>query len=153
MDRFALCRALDAAGVPAASYQIADCPGGHRAADRYFLEGHDGDWTVGVHERGTHQVFERFADEDEACRWIYDRLVAGEPSATEPAPAAPAGPGVDPEALQRQADDELEQALSELRRRAREEAGEEPRQGPGERAPRGDRRGPGEGTAESDGPA
>ncbi|MET8136308.1 hypothetical protein ABZV24_30950 [Streptomyces sp. NPDC005251] len=125
MDRFALCRALEAAGVPAASYEIADCPGGHRAADRYFLEGHDGEWTVGVHERGTHQVFERFADEDEACRWIHDRLTA-ESSAPEPAPEAPADPGRDAEALQRQADEELEQALTELRGRAREEPGEGP---------------------------
>ncbi|WRZ90464.1 hypothetical protein OHB54_16125 [Streptomyces sp. NBC_01007] len=131
MDRFGLCRALVAAGVPAASYEIVDCPGGHRAADRYFLEGHDGDWTVGVHERGTHEVFERFADEDEACRWIYDRLIA-ESSAPAPASEAPADPGHDPEALQRQADEELEQALAELRRRAREEPREGPDEQPGE---------------------
>ncbi|MFJ6836757.1 hypothetical protein [Streptomyces sp. NPDC091209] len=143
MDRFALCRALAAAGVPAASYEIVDCPGGHRAADRYFLQGHDGDWTVGVHERGTHQVFERFADEGEACRWIHDRLIAGEPSAPEPPPAAPAGQGRDPEALQRQADEELERALAELRRRAREEAGGRPREGPGEEAGEKPREGPG----------
>ncbi|WP_328553317.1 MULTISPECIES: hypothetical protein [unclassified Streptomyces] len=132
MDRFALCRALEAAGVPAASYEIADCPGGHRADDRYFLQGHAGDWTVGVHERGTDQVFERFTDEEEACRWIYGRLTAEPPPATEPAPGEPTGPGRDPEALQRQADEELERALDELSRRAREEAGESPREGPGE---------------------
>ncbi|WP_329301735.1 hypothetical protein OG410_28590 [Streptomyces sp. NBC_00659] len=139
MDRFALCRALEEAGVPATSYEIADCPGRHRAADRYFLDGHDGDWTVGVHERGTRQVFERFADEGEACRWIHDRLLGGEPSPTHPAPAPgePAGPGPDPEALRRQADDELEAALTELRRRA---AGTPGREHPGK-------------PAEGDGPA
>ncbi|MEV8035617.1 hypothetical protein [Streptomyces sp. NPDC086182] len=140
MDRFALCRALEAAGVPAASYEIAGCPGGLRAAERYFLEGHDGDWTVGVHERGTHEVFERFADEGEACRWLYDRLIA-ESSAPAPATEAPADPGGDSEALQRQADEELEQALAEMRRRARERSGEKPREVPHD------------GPAERDGPA
>ncbi|MFI0964846.1 hypothetical protein ACH4S8_26135 [Streptomyces sp. NPDC021080] len=138
LDRFALCRALREAGVPAAYYEIADCPGGHMAADRYFLAGHAGDWTVGVHERGTREVFERFADEDEACRWLHDRLLGGEPAATEPAPVpggpadpGPAGPGPGPEALQRQADEELEAALTELRRRTRGEHRGEPAEGDG----------------------
>ncbi|MFF8534580.1 hypothetical protein ACF07B_22030 [Streptomyces sp. NPDC015532] len=125
MDRFALCRALEEAGVPAASYEIADCPGRHRAADRYFLDGHDGDWSVGVHERGTRQVFERFTDEGEACRWIHDRLLGGEPTATDTVPGDPAGPEPDPEALRRQAEDDLEAALAELCRRAAEQPGRE----------------------------
>ncbi|MFF3890439.1 hypothetical protein [Streptomyces sp. NPDC001914] len=126
MDRFALCRALEAARVPATSYEIADCPGRHLAADRYFLDGHEGDWAVGVHERGTRQVFERFTDEDAACRWIHDRLLGGEPPAAAPAPGEPAAPPPDPEALQRQADDDLEAALAELLRKATGKPGEKP---------------------------
>ncbi|MET8098426.1 hypothetical protein ABZV29_18355 [Streptomyces sp. NPDC005236] len=155
MDRFALCRTLQAAGVPPASYEIADCPGGHRAADRYFLDGHEGDWTVGVHERGTREVFERFADEGEACRWLRDRLLGGEPPARDPAdaPGEPAGPGSDPEALQRRADDELEAALAAMSRRT---VGESGREHPGESGGE-HREGPGgehpEEPAEGDGPA
>ncbi|MGW3630006.1 hypothetical protein ACWD7F_07575 [Streptomyces sp. NPDC005122] len=74
MDRFELCQALRAAGVPSAYYEIPDCPGDHRAADRYFLEERDGEWVVGVHERGRREVFERFTEEARACGWIYDRL-------------------------------------------------------------------------------
>ncbi|MFD5820054.1 hypothetical protein [Streptomyces sp. NPDC127038] len=140
MDRFALCRTLREAGVPAASYEIADCPGVRRAADRWFLDGHDGDWTVGVHERGAREVFERFTDEDEACRWLHDRLLGGEPPAPDPAPASrppaagePAGPvpGPDPEELQRRADAELEAALAALGRRTAGEAGESGESGGG----------------------
>ncbi|MGW3915586.1 hypothetical protein ACWEBX_29280 [Streptomyces sp. NPDC005070] len=132
MDRFALCRALEAARVPATSYEIADCPGRHLAADRYFLDGHEGDWTVGVHERGTRQIFERFTDEGEACRWIHDRLLGGPPPpAPDPAPGAPAAPHPDPEALQRQADDDLEAALTELLRGTAGKPGEEPPEGDG----------------------
>ncbi|MEV6021192.1 MULTISPECIES: hypothetical protein [unclassified Streptomyces] len=128
MDRFALCRALREAGVPAASYEIADCPGVRRAADRWFLDGREGDWSVGVHERGTREVFERFTDEDEACRWLHDRLLGAEPPATDPAPASgePDGPEPDPEALQRRADDELDAALDALRRGAAGPGGEHP---------------------------
>ncbi|MFB7247623.1 hypothetical protein CW362_32455 [Streptomyces populi] len=115
MDRFALYRALGAARVPAASYEIVDCPGPRLAADRYFLDGHAGDWAVGVHERGNREVFERFADEDEACRWMYDRLVVTEPASV---PEEPVGRVPDPGALQRQADDDLEAALAAMRRRA-----------------------------------
>ncbi|KAB1985581.1 hypothetical protein [Streptomyces triticiradicis] len=122
MDRFALYRALGAARVPAASYEIVDCPGSPLAADRYFLDGRAGDWAVGVHERGTREVFERFADEDAACRWMYDRLVATEPASV---PEEPAGRAPDPEALQRQADDDLEAALAAMRRRTEERSGDE----------------------------
>ncbi|MFE1286174.1 hypothetical protein [Streptomyces sp. NPDC058751] len=132
MDRFALCRALREARVPATSYEIVDCPSPHRAADRYFLDGRAGDWTVGVHERGARQVFERFTEEDAACRWIHDRLLGGEPPATDPAPEEPAGPETDPGALQRQADDDLEAALAELRRGAAGKPGEEPPREPRE---------------------
>ncbi|MEU4087003.1 hypothetical protein [Streptomyces aureus] len=129
MDRFALCRALVEAGVPAALYEIADCPGDHRAADRYFLAGRAGDWTVGVHERGVREVFEHFADEDAACRWLYDRLLAPE-RAPAPGPEAPAGPGPGPEELQRRADEDLETALAEQRRRADEQAARESHENP-----------------------
>ncbi|MFE2302833.1 hypothetical protein ACFXAW_32115 [Streptomyces sp. NPDC059445] len=130
MDRFSLCRALEAARIPATSYEIVDCPGRHLAADRYFLDGHEGDWTVGVHERGARQVFERFTGEDEACRWIHDRLLGGPPPAAASAPGEPAAPPPDPEALQRQADDDLEAALAELLRGTAGTPGEEPPESP-----------------------
>ncbi|MFJ4927167.1 hypothetical protein [Streptomyces sp. NPDC088736] len=91
MDRFMLCRALRAAGVPSGYYEIPDCPGEHRAADRYFMEEHDGEWLVGVHERGRRDVFERFTDETRACEWLYDRLVDEAPAPEPDRPHGTAG--------------------------------------------------------------
>ncbi|MET9391430.1 hypothetical protein ABZY20_13615 [Streptomyces sp. NPDC006624] len=117
MDRFQLCRALREAGVPEAYYEIPGCPGGHRTAERYFLEERDGRWCVGVHERGTREVFERFTDEDRACRWLLDRLTDRGP---DPVPATPEETELllhDSDGIQRRAREELDRALAEAGRR------------------------------------
>ena len=117
MDRFQLCQALRAAGVPEAYYEIPGCPHGPHLADRYFLEECADLWCVGVHERGSREVFERFTDEDRACRWLYDRLTGEGPP---PVPATPAEMDAllhDSDGIQRRAREELERALAEARRR------------------------------------
>ncbi|MHB9860666.1 hypothetical protein [Streptomyces sp. YIM S03343] len=75
MNRFELQRALRAAGVPDALYEIPGCTQGPYPADRYFLEERPGGvWAVGVHERGTREVVEQFPTESEACAWLHTRL-------------------------------------------------------------------------------
>ncbi|MGW3167434.1 hypothetical protein ACWC9Q_32300 [Streptomyces sp. NPDC001142] len=121
MDRFELCRALRAAGVPEAYYEIPDCPRGPCPADRYFLEERVGLWFVGVHERGRRGVLGHFTDEDRACQWLYDRLTDEGPA---PVPATPEEMDVllhDSDGIQRRAREELERALAEDRCRPREE--------------------------------
>ncbi|MFE1248781.1 hypothetical protein [Streptomyces sp. NPDC058735] len=121
MDRFELCRALRAAGVPEAYYEVPGCPGGPSADDRYFLEERDGLWCVGVHERGSREVFERFADEDRACRWLLDRLTDRGPA---PVPLTPEERELllhDSDGIQRRAREELERALAEAGRRTGEQ--------------------------------
>ncbi|MFH9354530.1 hypothetical protein [Kitasatospora sp. NPDC017646] len=123
MDRFQLCRALRAAGVPQAYYEIPGCPRGPHRADRYFLEERAGAWVVGVDERGQREVFERFADEARACRWLYDRLTDAGPA---PVPATPEEMDAllrDSDGIQRRAREQFERALAEARRRAPREPG------------------------------
>ncbi|WP_344054156.1 hypothetical protein [Streptomyces thermoalcalitolerans] len=119
MDRFQLCRALRAAGVPETYYEIPGCPHEQRpGTDRYFLEEHGGQWLVGIHERGTREVLERFPAEDQACRWLHERLTAEGPP---PVPATPAEIDAllhDSDGIQRRAREEFERALAEARDRA-----------------------------------
>ncbi|MFD8237113.1 hypothetical protein ACFV20_35205 [Streptomyces sp. NPDC059696] len=120
MDRFELCRELREAGVPEGSYEIPGCPGGPggpHPAERWFLEERAGLWLVGVHERGVREVFERFTDEDRACRWLHDRLTAQGPP---PVPATAQETEMllrDSDGIQRRAREELERALAESGRR------------------------------------
>jgi len=116
MDRFQLCRALRAAGVSEAYYEIPGCSHGPHPADHYFLEERVGLWFGGVHERGRREVFEQFMDEDQACRWLYDCLTAEGPS---PVPATSEEMDAllhDSDGIQRRAREELERALAETRR-------------------------------------
>ncbi|MEU5276174.1 hypothetical protein AB0G87_07165 [Streptomyces asoensis] len=89
MDRRQLCEALDAAGVPAGLYEIAGCPGSPdvpRPQDRLFLERQAGAWVVGVRQRGARTVWERFPDEDQACRRLYAELTDAGPRPVPPSP-------------------------------------------------------------------
>lgn len=116
MDRFQLCRALRAAGVPDALYEIPGCQQGPYPADRYFLEERPGVWVVGVHERGSRKVLEQFADQDGACRWLLNRLTDEGPP---PVPAAEEEADAllhDSDVIQRRAREEFERALAEGRR-------------------------------------
>lgn len=123
MDRFQLCQALRAAGIPEAYYEIPGipgipgCPHGPYSADRYFLEEHAEAWVVGVNERGRKKVLERFAHEDEACGWLFGRLTdqgpAPVPTTSEEAAALLHGS----DDIQRRAREEFERALAESRRR------------------------------------
>ncbi|MFF3687364.1 hypothetical protein [Streptomyces sp. NPDC002187] len=121
MDRYQLCEALKAAGVPAAYYEIPGCPGGHRPTDRYYLEQREGGWAVGVHERGRREVLETFVDESLACGWLYDRLTDEGPPPSSPAPGELDELLHDSEGIQRRAREDLERALAEARRKARGE--------------------------------
>ncbi|RRR78232.1 hypothetical protein [Streptomyces sp. RP5T] len=121
MDRFELCRALRSAGVPEAYYEIQDCPHGPHMTDRYFLEERGGLWAVGVHERGTREVWERFTDEDQACRWLHDRLTGEGPPPEPPTPEEMDQLLRDGEGIQRRAREALDQALTEARGRTTEE--------------------------------
>lgn len=118
MDRFQLCRALRAAGVPDAYYEISGCARYPYSADHYFLEECAGEWVVGVHERGDRKVLARFADQDRACRWLLERLTDEGPS---PTPATPEETNTllhKSDEIQRKAHEDLERALAEAHREA-----------------------------------
>ncbi|HEY5833692.1 hypothetical protein [Streptomyces sp.] len=123
MDRHQLYEALQAAGIPAALYEIAGCPGGPWPTDRLYLEEQEGQWAVGVQERGVRRVLERFPDEDQACRSLYDLLTYRGPP---PSPLTPEETGEllhDSESIQRRAREQLARALEAARRPPRGEAG------------------------------
>ncbi|MFI1162600.1 hypothetical protein ACH4UM_03080 [Streptomyces sp. NPDC020801] len=128
MDRSQLCKALRAAGVPEAYYEIPGCTHGpHLAADRYFLEERGGLWCVGVHERGTREVVERFTDEDRACRWLHDRLTDEGPASVQATPEEMDALLHHSDGIQRRAREELERALAEARRRTSGQGSSRPR--------------------------
>ncbi|MGW5211208.1 hypothetical protein ACWEQO_08355 [Streptomyces sp. NPDC004051] len=121
MDRLQLCQALRAAGVPEAYYEIPGCTHGRRpVTDRYFLEERDGQWVVGIHERGTREVLERFPAEDRACRWLHERLTAEGPPPVTATPAEIDALLHDSDGIQRRAREEFERALAEARRHPEE---------------------------------
>lgn len=122
MDRFQLCRALRAAGVPDSYYEIPGCSQGPFPVDHYFLEERAGEWVVGVHERGARDVSARFPDEDGACRWLYDRLTEPRP---DPVPATAEELDTllrDSEGIQRRAREQFDRAFAEAQRRKSERA-------------------------------
>ncbi|WP_432097565.1 hypothetical protein [Streptomyces sp. bgisy100] len=119
MDRFQLCAALRAAGVPAAHYEIPDCPGGRHPTESYFLRAGESAWLVGVHERGERRVLERFTDEDAACRWLYDRLTYEGPPPTGLTPEERDELLHDSDGIQRRARRELDRALAAEQERRR----------------------------------
>ncbi|MFF3764481.1 hypothetical protein ACFYYR_10400 [Streptomyces sp. NPDC001922] len=119
MDRFQLCEALRAAGVPAAHYEIPGCPGDRRPTESYFLRAEGSAWLVGVHERGERRVLERFTDEDAACRWLYDRLTYEGPPPTGLTPEERDELLHDSDGIQRRARRELDRALAAERERRR----------------------------------
>ena len=113
MNRYELHRALRAAGVPDASYEISGCTHGPYPADRYFLQERPGGvWAVGVHERGTREVLARFPTESEACAWLHTRLTTPAPPPTAPTPEETESL-LHPEAAQQQAREAYERALAE----------------------------------------
>ncbi|MGW3355950.1 hypothetical protein ACWDFL_11095 [Streptomyces bungoensis] len=131
MDRFQLCRALRAAGVPEAYYDIPGCtPGPRPPGDRYFLEERDGQWIVGVSERGTREVLERFPDEDGACRRLHARLTDEGPPPVEATPEEIDVLLHDVEGIQRRAREAFERALAEARRRDTGHPGDDDRADP-----------------------
>ena len=108
MDRCELVRALNRAGVADPLYEI---PGVHEPWMRidafYVLRRVDRDWTVGLNERGTEQVLERFPTEEGACRHLLGLLVP-------PGGPPPLGPGSAAEVL-RHADEIQRQAWEQFR--------------------------------------
>ncbi|MFF9364968.1 hypothetical protein [Streptomyces griseoluteus] len=89
--------------------------------DRYFLEERGGLWVVGVHERGTREVWERFTAEDQACRWLHDRLTDEGPPPEPPTPEEMDQLLHGGEGIQRRAREELDQSLAETHGRTTEE--------------------------------
>ncbi|MGY4905507.1 hypothetical protein [Streptomyces sp. 900116325] len=80
---------------------------------------HEGEWIVGVHERGRREVLKTFADESRACAWLHERLTYESPP---PSPLTAAERGEllhDSEGIERRAQEQLERALAERRRRTR----------------------------------
>lgn len=76
MDRMELVSALTRAGAPDSAYEV---PGFHelshaRPEDYYYLRSERGTWVVGAHERGQDRVYRSFDHEDQACRYLYERL-------------------------------------------------------------------------------
>ncbi|GAA1971535.1 hypothetical protein [Catenulispora subtropica] len=118
MDRFQLCEALRAAGIPDMYYEIPGCSHGPYPADRYFLEERAGVWVVGVHERGSKKVLARFAHQDGACQWLFDRLTDQGPPPVPPTSEEAAALLYGSEDIQRRAREDFERALGEARRRA-----------------------------------
>src|SRR5690242_14431339 len=89
MDRMELRDRLRRAGIPDDMYELTGMHSGSRSDLSFpFLEERSGEWVVGVEERGRRGVMSRFATEDEACRFLYDRLVR-EVAAPPPAPQSP----------------------------------------------------------------
>lgn len=78
MDRHDLAAALSRAGLR--EYEI---PGVHdldwRPSEFPYLRMEDGEWVVGVCERGTYTATRRFPHEDEACRFFYTLLTTSVP--------------------------------------------------------------------------
>jgi hypothetical protein len=118
MDRFQLGDALRAAGVPDAYYEIPGSPHGPYSADRYFLEERAGVWVVGVHERGSTKVLERFAGQDEACQWLLDQLTDRGPSPVPATSEEVAALLHGSDDIQRRAREDFQRALARARRRA-----------------------------------
>lgn len=114
MNRFELHRALRAAEVPDAYYEIPGCTHGPYPADRYFLEERPGGvWAVGVHERGTREAAACFPTESEACAWLYTRLTTDTPPPAEPTPEETETLLHRPEAPGRRAREAYERAIAE----------------------------------------
>ncbi|MFB7998392.1 hypothetical protein ACFC4G_36875 [Streptomyces sp. NPDC056002] len=119
MDRHQLCEALRAAGVPDAHYEIPGCLGGQPSLEGYYLAHREGQWIVGVHERGRREVLETFADESRACAWLYERLTDETSPPVRPTAAEMDEMLHDSEGIERRAQEQLEQALAKSRREAR----------------------------------
>ena len=75
MDRAELEAALQRAGVPGYTYELQGVhqPPGY-PMEFYFLRRQSDEWVVGIYERSQYKVMVRFADEDEACRYLYPKL-------------------------------------------------------------------------------
>ncbi|HEX6471197.1 MAG TPA: hypothetical protein VF069_19005 [Streptosporangiaceae bacterium] len=75
MNRTELRDRLRDLGVPDGMYELTGMQSGSRSDLSFpFLEERSGEWVVGVEERGRRGVVRRFSTEDEACRFLYDRL-------------------------------------------------------------------------------
>ncbi|MFE4649142.1 hypothetical protein [Streptomyces sp. NPDC056707] len=116
MDRHQLCEALRAAGVPDAHYEVPGCPGGRPPHEGYYLAQREGEWIVGVHERGRREVLETFADESRACAWLYERLTDESPPPSRLTTTEMDELLHDSEGIERRAREQLERALAESRR-------------------------------------
>jgi hypothetical protein len=92
MDRVELDAALRRVGVSEYAYEIQGVhePTGY-PMEFYFLQQQAGSWVVGVYERGQYRVMVSFAQEDEACRYLYARLTNKEPEPTQLTPEGTEG--------------------------------------------------------------
>jgi hypothetical protein len=89
MNRMEMRDRLRRLGIPDDMYELTGMHSGSRSDLSFpFLEERSGEWVVGVEERGRRGVMRRFSTEDEACRFLYDRL-AGQVTAPPPAPQSP----------------------------------------------------------------
>jgi hypothetical protein len=83
MDRAELNAALQRAGVPGYTYELQGVhePAGY-LTEFYFLRRQAGKWVVGIYERSQYKEMMQFAEEDEACRYLYARLTDKGPEPT-----------------------------------------------------------------------
>jgi hypothetical protein len=67
--------ALHDAGVIDSYYEVdGHCPGQIPSDGAMYLRPEEGAFVVGIYERGKYEPLRTFATEDEAARWMYERL-------------------------------------------------------------------------------
>lgn len=76
MKREELRNVLVERGVPSMLYNL---DGDGRTDERFCLESVNNEWSVYFSERGIRTTDERFASEEEACKFIYEQLLIEKP--------------------------------------------------------------------------
>lgn len=95
MNRTELVETLHRARISAALYDIPGVQDLTAQRDAYyFLRPESDAWIVGLRERSRDSATARFPTEDEACRYLYDRLI--ELPAPVTGAGAATGPGREP---------------------------------------------------------
>jgi hypothetical protein len=114
MDRTELRERLRRLGIPDGMYELTGVQPGTRSDLSFpFLEERSGEWIVGVEERGKRGTIRSFTTEDEACRFLYDRMKR-QVTAPPPAPESPQD-----EERGRRVTEELVRRLKDASRRRR----------------------------------
>lgn len=71
MNKDELRKVLITMGVPSMLYNL---DGNGRTDERFCLEHANNEWSVYYSERGVKTTNERFASEEEACKFLYEQL-------------------------------------------------------------------------------